>query len=63
MGISPEDQKPRDTCEPVQDADGLRYDLVVRLAPPHGKRIVMVRYYEDGREQNWVLSIFGPSMV
>lgn len=61
MGISPEDQKPRDTCEPMQEAGALRY--VVRLAPPYHKRILIVKFYEDGREQDWVLSVFGPSLV
>ena len=61
---SPEDREPtRDICEPVQDAGALTYELVVRLAPPHGKRTLVIRFYEDGREVDWVMSISGPSLV
>lgn len=60
---SPEDREPRDIVEPQQEANALCYPLVVRCAPPHGKRTFVIRHYEDGRVNDWVCFIEGVSLT
>jgi hypothetical protein len=57
---SPEDLAPRDTVEPQQELNALRYELDVRLAPPYRKRRLIIRHFEDGTVVGY---IHGPTMV
>ncbi len=57
---SPEDREPRDQVEPKQESNALRYELVVRLAPPYKTRRLVIRHFEDGRV---VCYIQGATMV
>lgn len=59
----PEDREPREICEPKQEEKAVRYELVVRLAPPYSRRKLIVRQYEDGRAQDVTIVIDGPTMV
>ena len=60
----PEDRLPtRDQCEPAQESHAFVYPLTIRLAPPYNTRTLLVLYYEDGRVENWVCRIAGPSLV
>lgn len=45
---SPEDREPRDAVEPKEEGHVLRYELLVRLAPPWGTHVLILRHYEDG---------------
>jgi hypothetical protein len=60
---NPEDREPREQVEPTQEWNALVYPIDVRLAPPYKKRRLIVRHYEDGREQDWVCYIHGPSLT
>lgn len=60
---SPEDREPRDIVEPKQEKAALRYELAVRLASPHTKRTLTIRFYEDGRTDDWVCFVDGPDLM
>lgn len=57
---TPEDRQPREIVEPQQEYNALRYEFNVRYAPPHRKRRLIIRHFEDGQV---VCYIHGPTMV